>query len=131
MIARVILLGYLAEKSLTYAESGTCILKLTVKTKSKLKDKKYLYHKVIFLDPTAERAIKYDELLESANSSLVYIEGRLEYRTTTEENGTKRKIPEIWAEKIKIIGNKSQNSEKEVLNSFEKTVDEFLENTEK
>lgn len=129
MLARVTLIGWVYEKTLDYLEDGTCVLKLIVKTGPNGPNGKninhYYYHRVIFFDPTAERALRYDEIVDKG--TLVYIEGNLTYRTV-EIDKVKRRLTSIRLERLRVLRQptKAKDEVAEVEN-FEKRLGKELE----
>ncbi|MEM1667529.1 MAG: single-stranded DNA-binding protein [Thermofilaceae archaeon] len=127
MLARVTLIGWVYEKKLDYLEDGTCVFKLVVKTGPNGPNGKntnsYYYHRVIFFDPTAERALRYDEILD--RGSLVYIEGSLVYRTI-EIDGAKRKFTSIRLERLRVLKQPERREEEAEIKDFEKRIEKEL-----
>lgn len=132
MLARVILIGWVYEKTLDYLEDGTCVLKLIVKTGPNGPNGKninnYYYHRVIFFDPTAERALRYDELVDKG--TLVYVEGSLTYRTV-EIDKVKRRFTSIRLEKLRVLRQPTKTKDEIAeIEDFEKRVEKELKSIE-
>lgn len=132
MLARVTLIGWVYEKTLDYLEDGTCVFKLIVKTGPNGPNGKninsYYFHKVIFFDPTAERALRYDELIDKG--TLVYIEGSLTYRTV-EIDKVKRRFTSIRLEKLRVLRQPTRTKDEPAeIEDFEKRVEKELKSIE-
>lgn len=101
MLNKVILIGKVQEVQVTFTDEGLARLALTVRT---WQGKNSEFHRVVFFDPTVEKAYKYYEILKDKNyNGYVYIEGRLNYRTFQGQDGIKRKIVSIIAKQIRLL----------------------------
>lgn len=132
MLARVTLIGWVYEKTLDYLEDGTCVLRLIVKTgpngPSNKNINSYYYHRVIFFDPTAERALRYDELIDKG--TLVYIEGSLTYRTV-EIDKVKRRITSIRLERLRVLKQPTKaKDEIDEIEDFDRKLEKELKSIE-
>jgi len=126
MLNKVILIGKVQEVQVTFTDEGLARLVLTVRT---WQGKNSEFHRVVFFDPTVEKAYKYYEILKDKNyNGYVYIEGRLNYRTFQGQDGIKRRIVSIIARQIKFIsppanGHNGHEGEKSEEPSVVKTED--------
>ncbi len=110
---KVILVGRLGQDpELKYTPSGAAVANLSVATNRVWKDqdgnqqKKTDWHRVTVWRQTAEFAGNY---LKKGN--LVYVEGRLETRSWTDQNNVTRYITEVIAEALQGMTPKSDRSE--------------------
>jgi len=101
MLNKVILIGRVYDVQVSFTDEGLARLVLVVKT---WYGKTSEYHRVVFFDPTVEKAYKYYEILKDGNyNGYVYVEGRLNYRTYQAQDGSKRKVVSIIARQIRIL----------------------------
>ena len=111
-VNRVILIGNLGKDPETrYMSNGDCVTNVTVATSEKWKDQngekkeKAEFHRVTFYRKLAEIAGEY---LKKGRP--VYIEGRLETRKWTDQNGVERYTTGIIADSMQMLGSRSNGS---------------------
>lgn len=112
-VNKVILIGNLGRDPETrYMSNGDCVTNIALATTEAWKDKngekqeKTEWHRVTFYRKLAEIAGEY---LKKGRP--VYVEGRLETRKWTDKNGVDRYTTEVIATDMKMLGNKSQDSD--------------------
>ena len=110
---KVILVGRLGQDpELKYTPSGAAVANLSVATNRVWKDKdgnlqkKTDWHRVTAWRHMAEFAGNYLK-----KGSLVYVEGRLETRSWTDQNDVTRYMTEVISESLQGIGSKTDRSE--------------------
>lgn len=114
MLNKVILIGKVQEVQVTFTDEGLARLALTIRT---WQGKTSEFHKVVFFDPTVERAYKYYEILKDKNyNGYLYVEGKLNYRTYQGQDGVKRKYVSIIARQIRFINPTINGESSEALN---------------
>jgi len=107
-VNKVILVGRLGQDpELKYTPSGAAVANLSVATNRVWKDqdgnqqKKTDWHRVTVWRQAAEFAGNYLK-----KGALVYIEGRLETRSWTDQNNITKYITEVISEAIQMVGSK-------------------------
>jgi len=112
MVNRVTLLGNLgADPEIRYAANDTAVATLRLATTEQYKDKdgnkqeKTEWHRVILWGRLGEIC---GELLEKG--SRVYIEGKLQTRAWTDQNGVKKYTTEVVAKEMKALSRKRSDS---------------------
>ena len=110
-VNKVILIGNLgADPELRYTESGTPVASFTMATTEKWKDKSGTeqsqteWHNIVAWRRSAEIASEY---LSKGRS--VYIEGKLQTKSW-EKDGIKRYKSEVVADRLVLLGGKSENN---------------------
>lgn len=110
---KVILVGRLGQDpELKYTPSGAAVSNLSVATNRVWKDqdgnlqKKTDWHRIVAWRHMAEFAGNYLK-----KGSLVYVEGRLETRTWTDQNNVTRYTTEVISESLQGIGPKIDRAE--------------------
>ena len=106
MVNKVILIGNLGQDPETpkTTQSGMSVLDISIATKRKSKNEDITdWHTVTCWNKTAETVHKY---LKKGRQ--VYIEGRLQYDTWTDESsGKNRKKAKIVADSVQFLGSKN------------------------
>lgn len=110
-VNKVILVGNLGrDPEIKYTQSGVPVANFSVATAEKWKDKasgewqeRTEWHRIVCWRHLAERAEKY-----LAKGKQVYIEGKLETRKWTGEDGKDRYTTEIIARDMQILGPRSE-----------------------
>ncbi|MBC8182472.1 single-stranded DNA-binding protein [candidate division KSB1 bacterium] len=112
-VNKVILVGRLGQDpELKYTPSGAAVTNLSVATNRVWKDqdgnlqKKTDWHRVTAWRYMAEFAGNYLK-----KGTLVYIEGRLETRSWTDQNDVTKYITEVITEVIQMVGSKPDRAE--------------------
>jgi len=112
-VNKVILIGNLGKDPETrYMSNGEAVTNITLATTDTWKDKngekqeKTEWHRVTFYRKLAEIAGEY---LKKGRS--VYVEGRLETRKWTDENGVDRYTTDIIANSMQMLGGKKDSAE--------------------
>ncbi|MGC9000655.1 single-stranded DNA-binding protein [Caldisericum sp.] len=101
MFNKVLLIGRAYQVETRYTDEGLAILTMRLATWD---SPQVQYHRIVYFDPTGERAYKYSEILnDSKFNGYLLIEGQLRYRIYTAKDGTKRRITEVVAKTIKIL----------------------------
>lgn len=105
MINKVILVGYLgADPEIRHTQSGDAVAQLNLATSEKWKDQsgelqsRTEWHKVIAWKFLAETCAEH-----LSKGSKVYIEGKLQYRKYTADDGQERMVTEILAREVKFL----------------------------
>ncbi len=111
MVNKVILVGNLGrDPEVRYAPSGKAFAHLNLATSESYKDRdgnkqtKVEWHRVALFDKTAEIAGKY-----LRKGGKVYIEGRLQTRKWTDNNGVDRYTTEVLADRMEMLGGNSSS----------------------
>lgn len=111
-VNKIILLGNLGKDPIVRKlENGRSVAQFTLATNEKYKDKagvlqtKTEWHNVVTWTPLAEIAEKY---LKKGNQ--VYIEGKIESREYTDKEGVVRRITEVVARELNLIGGVTSDS---------------------
>jgi len=108
VVNKAIILGYAgADPELRYTSNGTAVANLNLATTRKWKSdgqkqEETEWHKIVLWQKQAEIAKEF-----VTKGSLVYIEGRIQTRSYEDKEGVKKYIVEIVAERIQLIGGKS------------------------
>jgi len=109
---KVILIGHLGrDPELQYTPSGVAVAKLNLATNRAWKDEngnqvsKTEWHRIVLWRKLAEVA---GEWLKKGN--LIYIEGRLETRSWTDNNNVKRYMTEVIADSMTMLGGKGETA---------------------
>ena len=115
MINQVILVGNLgADPELRSTGSGVSVCSISLATSSRFKDKegewqdKTEWHKVVIWGGSAEFISKY-----AAKGRQIYIQGRLQTRKWTDQDGNDRYSTEVVAEVAKLLGPKPAGDSQE------------------
>lgn len=115
MVNKAIILGYAgADPELRYTSGGTAVANLNVATTRKWKDgngdkqEETEWHRIVLWKRQAEVAKEFVN-----KGSLVYIEGRIQTRSWEDKDGTKKYTTEIIADRIQLIGGKSDKPAKD------------------
>lgn len=122
MINTVILIGKVHESRIHFTDEGLCVLRFILRTW----EGKSEFHKIVYFDPTGEKAYKYNEKFnDSGFNGYVYVRGRLQYRSYTGSDGVKRRIVEVVARNIVLIdpipknGYENEKAENSTVNTSE------------
>lgn len=104
MVNKVILIGRLGrDPEIRNTADGTTVAQFSMVTSEKYKDKEYSeWHNIVAWRKLGEIAGEYLK-----KGSLVYIEGRIQSREYEGRDGVKRKVVEINASTMKMLGGKS------------------------
>jgi len=115
MVNKAIILGYAgADPELRYTSGGTAVANLNVATTRKWKDgngdkqEETEWHRIVLWKRQAEVAKEFVN-----KGSLVYVEGRIQTRSYEDKDGTKKYTTEIIADRIQLIGGKSDKPAKD------------------
>lgn len=104
MINKVIIVGRLGtDPEMRFTPSGTAVTSFTVatsETRNTEEGRKEVteWHRVVTFNKTAENCNTYLE-----KGKLVYVEGKLHYRTWEGEDGSKKKATDITANIVKFL----------------------------
>jgi single-strand DNA-binding protein len=111
-VNKVILIGNLGkDPELKFTPSGVAMAKFPIATTERYKDsegnpqEKTEWHNIVMWRRLAELANEYLK-----KGSPVYIEGRLQTRSWDDENGQKRYMTEIVADRMQFLGRRGEGS---------------------
>ena len=98
---KVILIGYMgADPESKYTADGKAVANISVATSFGSKDnKKTEWHRIIMWEKTAEFIKEY-----CMKGDLVYVEGRIQYRSYDDKEGVKKYVTEIVASNVQKLG---------------------------
>jgi single-strand DNA-binding protein len=112
-VNKVILIGNLGrDPELRYLPSGESVVKFTLATGSRWKDKsgqpqeRTDWHNIVAFGRQAEVCNQYLK-----KGSQVYVEGRIQNRSWEDKDGNKKYITEIIARSINLLGRKEPGAE--------------------
>jgi single-strand DNA-binding protein len=103
---KVSLIGYLGKDPDTqFLSSGSQVTKFSLATSRPIKDKEPVteWHNIVAFGKLAEICSSY-----LAKGSLVYIEGRIQYRSWEDKEGNKKYITEIFAKSLQMLDRKKE-----------------------
>lgn len=114
MLNRVILIGRLGkDPEVRTFDGGTMLVRLTLATNESYKDRtsgewkeNTEWHNLVFWRDQAERAER-----QLKKGALVYVEGKLQYREWSDQDGHKRITAEINVHSFRIVANSKEHSE--------------------
>ena len=116
MLNKVQIIGHLGQTpEVRETKSGSAVANVTIATNEVWKDKdgqkqeRTEWHRVVFFGRTAEVADQYLN-----KGSLVYVEGRLQTRKWTTDDGDDRYTTEIVANEMKMLGGKNGAAHREI-----------------
>jgi single-strand DNA-binding protein len=105
MINKVLLIGNLgSDPDVRYTQAGTAVCSISLATTEKIKAKdgtwndQTEWHRCVVWGKLAENCEKYLQ-----KGSKIYMEGRLQTRKWTDQNGTEKYTTEIIAREIKFL----------------------------
>lgn len=114
-INKVILLGNVGgDPDVKYLDSGNSVAKFSLATSESYKNKagekveNTEWHNIVIWGPLAGVVEKY-----VIKGMKLYIEGRIKYRSYTDKNGDQKYFTEIIADKLEMLGKKSEQSQPE------------------
>lgn len=112
-VNKVILIGNLGrDPELRYLPSGQAVVKFTLATGAKWKDKdgqlqeRTDWHNIVAFGRQGEVCNEY-----LRKGSPVYVEGRIQTRSWEDKDGNKKYITEIIAQSINLLGRKGEPEE--------------------
>jgi len=115
MVNKIILIGNLgADPDVRYTQAGTAVATLRMATTERFKGKdgqmqdQTEWHRVIAFSRLAEICGEYLH-----KGSKVYIEGKIQTRKWTDQNGTEKFTTEIIAREMKMLDGKGGQSEQQ------------------
>ena len=115
MVNKVILIGNLgAEPEIRYSQSGTAVATIRMATTERFKGKdgqmqdQTEWHRVVAWSRLAEICGEYLH-----KGSKVYIEGKIQTRKWTDQNGAEKYTTEIIAREMKMLDGKGGQSEQQ------------------
>ena len=121
MVNKVILIGNLgADPEIRYTQSGTAVATLRLATTERFKGKdgqmqdQTEWHRVIAWSRLAEICGEYLH-----KGSKVYIEGRLQTRKWTDQNGNEKYTTEVIARDMKMLSPRGGGSEQESYGGYQ------------
>ncbi|MCZ7403705.1 MAG: single-stranded DNA-binding protein [Candidatus Methanoperedens sp.] len=124
MVNKIIIIGRVGkDASLRYTPSGVANASFSVATSESWKDKenkkqeKTEWHNVIAWRKLAEICGEY-----VTKGMLVYIEGKITYRSYEDKGGVKHDITEIVADTMKMLGGGKAKQEKEQIQPPDKSI---------
>ena len=116
MLNKTQIIGHLGQApEVRHTKSGSAVANVTIATNEVWKDKdgqkqeRTEWHRVVFFGRTAEVAGEYLN-----KGSLVYVEGRLQTRKWTTDEGDDRYTTEIVANEMKMLGGKNGAAHREI-----------------
>lgn len=113
MLNKIMLIGRLGKdpEVRTY-ENGVHLVRLSLATNESYKDQSgnwqdsTLWHDLVFWREAAERAER-----TLRKGALVYVEGKLQYREWTEEDGKRRRTSEIHVQSFRLLSPKGEGEQ--------------------
>ncbi len=106
MLNNIILLGRIAEEiKLEELENETKVARLTLAVPRNYKNEEGIYE-TDFIDVVLFKSIAINTKEYCCKGDLVAIKGRIQTRNIENENGEKRKITEVVAEKVSFLASK-------------------------
>lgn len=113
-VNKVILIGRLGHSpDAKYTQSGVAVTNITLATSESWKDKNTgekkestEWHKVVFYRGLAEVVEKYCN-----KGDQIYVEGKIQTRSWEDKEGNKRYTTEIIADKLQMLGSRSQQGQ--------------------
>jgi single-strand DNA-binding protein len=107
MINKVILLGHTGkDPEIKTLSSGKKVASFSLATSEKYQDKEVTqWHSVTAWDKLAEILEKYVK-----KGQLLYVEGKITYRSYDDKDGNKKYVTDIVASQIQMIGSKKDNA---------------------
>ncbi len=123
-VNRAILIGRLGQDpELRYTAGGAPVVRFSLATSDNWSDKssgekkeKTQWHNVVAWSKLAEVCSQY-----LSKGRQVYVDGRIEYREYTDKDGNKRKITEIIARDLQILGSAGSGAGPSGERTFSKT----------
>ncbi len=115
---KVMLLGRLGrDPEIKYSASGTAICNLSVATSESIKkgndfEEKTEWHRVVVFGSQAENASKFLK-----KGSLVFIEGRIQYRSYQDKDGNDRYTTEIVSNMVRFLDLKDSSGQERTYQS--------------
>jgi len=117
-INKVILVGHVGrDPECRYTQSGTAVANFTLATneyQGKDKPARTEWHSIVVWDKLADVAKQY-----ITKGKQVYIEGRLQTRDWTDEQGVKRYKTEIVAHTLQLLGRKDEQPASETADEYD------------
>jgi single-strand DNA-binding protein len=113
MVNKVMLVGNVGQDpEVRHLDSGVAVANFSLATNETYKDKsgervtQTEWHRIVMWRGLAEVAEKYVK-----KGELLYVEGRLRTRSWDDKEGNKRYTTEVFADEMKMLGRKSDQSE--------------------
>ena len=111
-VNKVILIGHCGkDPDIKYLQSGDAIANVSIATSERHKNKttgvteeQTEWHRVVFFGKQAEIVGEYVR-----KGTLIYLEGKIRTRKWTDQSGFERYTTEILADKLAMLGSKSDN----------------------
>lgn len=118
-VNKAILIGYLgAIPEIRYTPNGTAVTNFNIATNEAYKDKegqketRTEWHRIVVFGRLAEVCAEH-----LTKGKQVYIEGKLQTRSWTDQEDNKRQTTEIVASSMQMLGTKERKEEREVESS--------------
>lgn len=118
-VNKAILIGYLgATPEIRYTPNGTAVTNFNIATNEAYKDKdgqketRTEWHRIVAFGRLAEVCAEH-----LTKGKQVYIEGRLQTRSWTDQEDNKRQTTEIVASSMQMLGAKERKEEREMQGS--------------
>lgn len=117
MVNRAILVGRLGrDPEMRYTPSGTPVVNFSLATdefwtdQNKERQKRTEWHNIVAWSKLAETCNQY-----LTKGQLIFIEGRIQTREWDDRDGNKRRTTEIVASEMRMLGRRSETSERETV----------------
>ena len=113
-VNKVILIGHCgADPEVRHLQSGDAIANVSIATSERYKNKttgvteeQTEWHRIVFFGKQAEIVGEYVR-----KGTLIYLEGKIRTRKWTDQSGQERYTTEILADKLTMLGGKSDNKQ--------------------